>query len=186
MTGIPDEVRWQMRADEKPLWIGYPIPRRFALKQGLPMFLFAIPWTGISAAFEAGAMKSGSIFMLLWGIPFIVIGLRLLASPLWEYWRARRTVYVVSDRRLLILGGLLRPSTKSFAVSDIGPLEVDAGGDGSGSIVFSQHRTRDPEGGWTVEKIGFIAVPNVREAAEHIASLKDRTIDPAGQQALPR
>ena len=177
MTPIPSEVGRQMRSDEKPRWIGYPMPGKYALKQGIPMFLFAIPWTGFSASFEVGAIRSGSAFALLWGVPFVIIGLRLLASPLWEYWRARRTIYVVSDQRVLILGGLLRPSTQSFAPSDIGPLDVDAADDGSGSVIFSEHRTRDAEGGWNVEKIGFIAVPRVREAERHIVLLKNRTMD---------
>jgi hypothetical protein len=127
----------------------------------------------------------------MFGIPFLAIGFYLVTSPLWQYWKARRTIYVVSDQRLLILDGLLRPSTKSFAPSDIGPLDVDAGYDGSGSIIFSERRTRDGEGGWNVVKIGFIAVPHVREVEEHVVLLKNRQIDPgsprltAGSASLP-
>ena len=168
----PDEVRQQMRAAETPRWIGYPIPGKFAIKTSMPIFLFAIPWTAFAIFWEWKAMKSPSILFPMFGIPFLVIGFYQLSSPLRQYWQARRTIYVVSNQRLLILAGLLRPSAKSFAPSDIGPLKVETSNDGSGSVVFSERRTSDGEGGWNVEKIGFIAIPRVREAEEQIVLLK--------------
>ena len=117
--------------------------------------------------------------MQLWGVPFVLVGLWLLTSPLWEYWRARRTIYVVSNQRLLILNGLLRPSRRSFAPTDIGSVEVVTGHDGVGSIIFSRERESDGEGGWNVKKIGFKAIPHVREVEEHIVLLKERKMNPA-------
>ena len=109
----------------------------------------------------------------------LIIGLYLLTSPLWEYLRARRTIYVVSDQRLLIFNGLLRPSRRSFAPPDIGSVEVDAGYDGIGSIIFSREHKSDGDGGWTVKKIGFKAIPHVREAEELIVRLKERKMNSA-------
>src|ERR1043165_3181903 len=129
-----------MRAGEKIQWVGYPIPIKFAIKEGTPSFLFGIPWIAFCAFWESGVIKAGSLFMELWGIPFIIVGLYLLTSPLWEYLRARRTIYVVTNQRLLILNGLLRPSRRSFTPPDIGSVEVDAGHDGIGSIIFSRER----------------------------------------------
>ena len=169
------EVEREMRAAERPLWVGYPIPGKFAIKTGMRALLFGIPWTAFCVVWELQAIRSGSIFMSLWGIPFIVIGFSMLASPLVQYWMAHRTIYVVSNQRLLILDGLLRPSVKSFFPSDIGHLRVDEAKDGSGSIIFSEKRTQDAEGGWNVEKIGFIAIAKVRDAEGHIAALKRPT-----------
>ena len=115
----------------------------------------------------------------LWGVPFAIVGLYLLTSPLWEYLRARRTIYVVSNQRLLILNGLLRPSRRSFLPSDISSIEVDAGHDGVGSIIFSRESESDGEGGWNVKKIGFKAIPHVREAEEHVVQLKERKVNSA-------
>ena len=179
LGNIPDEVEREMRAGEKAQWVGYPIPTKFAIKEGMMSFLWGIPWTTFCIFWESMAIKSGTLFMPLWGIPFIIIGLYLLTSPLWEYLRARRTVYVVSNQRLLILNGLLRPSRRSFAPPDIGSVEVDAGYDGIGSIIFSRERESDGEGGWNVKKIGFKAIPHVREAEEHIVQLKEQKMNPA-------
>jgi hypothetical protein len=174
LGNTPDEVAREMRAGEKTQWVGYPIPKKFAIKEGIPSFVFGIPWTAFVVFWESLAIKSGSVFMTLWGVPFIVVGLYLLTSPFWEYLRARRTIYVVSNKRLIILNGLLRPSRRSFAPPDIGSVEVVADHDGVGSIVFARERESDGEGGWNVKKIGFMAIPHVREVEEHILLLKEQ------------
>ena len=185
LGSIPDEVVREMRAGEKTQWVGYPIPTKFAIKEGTTTFLFGIPWTAFVLFWEYNAIKSGPLIMQLWGIPFVVIGLYLLTSPLWEFWRARRTIYVVTNQRLLILNGLLRPSRRSFAPADIGSLEVDVGYNGVGSIIFSREPESDGEGGSTVKRIGFKAIPNVREAEDHIVLLKEQKVNtPLAYQQL--
>jgi hypothetical protein len=174
LGNIPDEVERELRAGEKTQWIGHPIPAKFAIKEGTPIFLFGIPWTAFVVFWESMAIKSGSLFMPLWGVPFVVVGLYMLTSPLWEYLRAQRTIYVVSNQRLLILSGLLRRSRRSFAPPDIGSVEVDTDHDGVGSIFFSRERESDGEGGWKVNKIGFKAIPHVRQVEEYIMLLKEQ------------
>lgn len=165
-----------MRAGEKTRWVGFPIPTKFAIKQGLPSFILGIPWTAFVVFWESAAIKSENLLLTLWGIPFSAIGLYLLTTPLWEYLRARRTIYVVSNQRLFILSGLLRTTRRSFAPPDIGSVEVDAGHNGVGSIIFSREREKDGEGGWNVKKIGFIAIPQVREVEGHILLLKEQNV----------
>ena len=177
LGNTPDEVAREMRAGETTRWVGYPIPTKFAIKDGIRNFLFGIPWTAFVVFWESAVIKSGSVFMTLWGVPFVVVGLYLLTSPVWEYLQARRTVYVVTNQRLIILNGLLRPSRRSFAPPDIRSVEVVAGHDGVGSIVFSRERDSDGEGGWNVRKIGFMAIPHVREVEEHILLLKEQNMN---------
>jgi hypothetical protein len=81
--------------------------------------------------------------------------------------------------RILILNGLLRPSRRSFAPPDIGFIEVDVNHDGIGSIIFSREYKSDGDGGWNVKKIGFKAIPHVREAEEHIVRLKEQKMNSA-------
>jgi hypothetical protein len=79
---------------------------------------------------------------------------------------------VVSNQRLIILNGLLRPSIESFAPAEIGSLKIEAAADGSGSIIFQEGREWWGRGGQSLRKIGFKAIPQVREAEEHILKLK--------------
>lgn len=175
ITDIPEDVRHELRADETPKWIGYPNPKRYAIQEGLVPCLIGIPFTGFAVVWTSLAMKSESLFTSLWGFPFILVGLYMLANPLLEYWRALRTVYVVTNQRVLILNGVLRHSQKAFAPSDLGHLDVERKRDGSGTIILSEEREKDGEGGWLITKIGFKAIPNVREAEEHLEALKNQS-----------
>jgi hypothetical protein len=183
MANFPDEVERAMRAGEKILWIGYPIPTKFVFRGGIRGFLFVILfgsyWIAFCGFAEYDAIKSGNLFMQLWVVPFVIVGLFILTCPLWVYLRARRTIYVVSNQRLLILNAFPLQSIRSFAPADIGFVEVDARYDGIGSIIFSRTREPDPEGGWIIKEIGFIAISNVREAAKHVVLLKEQKMNPA-------
>ena len=174
ITDIPEHVRHELRADETPKWIGYPNPKRYAIEEGLVRCLFGIPFTGFAVVWVLLAMQSASPYNSLFVIPFILIGLYLLASPLLEYWRALRTIYVVTNQRVVILDGVLHHSQKDIALSDLEHVYVERKRDGSGNIILSEERVEDPEAGLIVTKIGFIAIPNVREAEEHIEALKNQ------------
>ncbi len=65
ITHIPEDVRHELRADETPQWIGYPIPKQYAIQEGLTLFLFGIPWTAFVIFWESLAMKSGNLFFQL-------------------------------------------------------------------------------------------------------------------------
>ncbi len=169
---IPAAVSRQMRSREKPLWIGKPIPLKFAIKEGWATFVFGLPWTAAAVYWVFAAMGSGNMIFALIGVPLVAIGLYFLTTPLQEYKRARRTIYIVSNQRLIILNGLWRPTVESFAPSKIGSLEIDAAQDGSGSIIFHERREWRKNGGWFFSKIGFKAIPRVREAEDQILKLK--------------
>ncbi len=174
ITHIPEDVRHELRADETPKWIGYPIPKQYAIQEGLKECLIGIPFTAFAVFWTSQAAKSDSLLFQLWGYPFILVGLYLLAHPLLEYWRALRTIYVVTNQRVLILNGVLRHSKKVFAPSNLGDFDVERKHDGSGNIILSEERKRG-EHGWYTVKIGFKAIPNVREAEEHIEALQDQS-----------
>ena len=72
---IPIEVSRQMRSREKPLWIGKPIPRKFALKEGWSALLNGIVLIAVAVYWEIGAIQSGNMVSVLIGVPFVAIGL---------------------------------------------------------------------------------------------------------------
>ncbi len=180
---IPMEVSREMRSREKPLWIGRPIAKKFALEEGWRTFAFGIPWTAAALYMGYQGAQSGSMLTVAVAIPLVAIGVFFLTAPVQEYWRARRTTYVVSNQRLIILNGLWRPSIETFDPSDIGSLDVHAAGDGVGSIIFLEKREWRAQGGWLVTKIGFKAIAGVTEAKNQILNLKGqgRREAPAGE-----
>ncbi len=99
---------------------------------------------------------------------FYLAGLGGLASPLWLYQRGLRTLYVVTNRRLLVLNGWLRPSVVDYDPWELNTIERKERHDGSGTVYFL--RERGASG--ALEKRGFLFVPDAREAEHHIVSLK--------------
>ena len=172
---IPIEVSREMRSREKPLWIGRPIAKKFALKEGWRTFAFGIPWTAAALYFLYQAAQSGDMMTVAFALPLAVIGVFFLTAPVQEYWRARRTTYVVSNQRLIILNGLWRPSVETFDPSEIGSLDIDAADDGVGSIIFLEKREWRAQGGWMMTKIGFKAIAGVADAKDQIHILKGQS-----------
>jgi len=97
--------------DERVLWQGQPDPS----KHFAPSDVFAIPfsllWGGFALFWEASALGlvrwdgdegRAPLFFVLWGIPFVLIGLYLMVGRFfYKAWRKRRTLYAVTDRRVL-------------------------------------------------------------------------------------
>ena len=111
---------------------------------------------------------------MLFGAIFIGIGTWLLSSPLIEYWRGLRTIYVVTNQRLLILNGIFQPSVESY----VPPFDIERKErlDGTGTIIFARKEKKGGKGGSYSEDIGFFAVPNVREVEEYIIRLQNEYV----------
>lgn len=183
-TLLPAPVRALVEAELRPgegiRWLAQPIPARLAATM-LPVVLFAIPWTAFAVFWVWGAAQAGACatspslearLFPLFGVPFILIGLGMFASPLWVMRAARRIVYVVTDGRAIVLRGGLAGgvSARSFEPEKLGDLRRDQRADGSGSLVFGQDIVTGRNGRRAVD-YGFLAVPNVREAEEFVRAL---------------
>ena len=111
----PEIVRRELRPRELLRWVGYPIAKRRAVQISWRTFLFGIPFLAFSFFWESKVFDSGApIVFMLFGAIFVGIGTWLLSSPLIEYWRGLRTIYVVTNQRLLILNGIFQPSVESY------------------------------------------------------------------------
>lgn len=112
----------------------------------------------------------------------------LLCSPLWNYLKAKLTVYTITTERIPIITKLpWRNSVQSFYPQDIGHVErVDrpygsfgwykpeeralyVRGEGWGNLFF---RFKVVSGGksWRLERTGFIGIPGVRDVEDILHS----------------
>jgi hypothetical protein len=96
---------------ERVIWTGQPIPSRFA-SRSIGLVFFGIPWTAFALFWMAGAsgfkmpdFSHGFGIFPLFGLPFVLIGFGLLSSPYWMRRKARRTTYVITDQRAIVLAG---------------------------------------------------------------------------------
>ena len=181
-TLLPEPVRASVEAELAPgegiRWVAQPIPARMA-RASLPMVLFAIPWTAFALFWMWGAAQGSSDapgpfqFFPLFGLPFVLIGLGLFTSPFWLLRSARRTVYVVTDRRAIVICGGWRNgvSVRSFEPEKLTDLRRDQRADGSGDLVFGQDEQVGSKGRRYKVDYGFLAVANAREAEEYVRAL---------------
>jgi len=146
-TQVPYTLReWvdrEVGPDERLQWMDMPAPRFFT-GTSIGAFLFAIPWTGFAVfwtvtaawgtrqASDTGGSGAVAILFPLFGVPFILIGLGLFFSPLWAYRKARRTVYVITDRRAILFEGGWSTTVRSFPPDQLRDVFREERRDGSG------------------------------------------------------
>lgn len=182
-TLLPERVRALVEAELRPgeglRWVDQPVPGRMALG-GLPALLFAIPWTAFALFWTWNAAQIScpnpsleSRIFPFFGVPFVLVGLGMFTTPLWLIGAARRTVYVVTDRRALVLSGnwLGGVTVRSFEPEKLGDLSRNQRADGSGDLVFGQYVKVGNRGGTRLVDYGFLALRNVREAEEHVDAI---------------
>jgi len=117
MTTIDPEAatkaQKEMMSGERVYWAAMPNPSVIFHSDDWAMVPFSLLWGGFAIFWEAGALgywgngqRSGtpSLFMVLWGIPFIVIGQYIIWGRfLYDAWLKKRTYYAVTNRRVLVL-----------------------------------------------------------------------------------
>jgi hypothetical protein len=174
-TMVPEtEAQRELEQGESLLWAGQPDPKQMG-KQSAPIMIFGVFWTAFSVFWMWGATtplrmpnsnnpNNAMLFMFpIFGLPFVLIGIGMLTSPLWAAKNARTTVYAVTNRRILVIRAASTRSVKSFQAADIGDLEYTEQGDGSGTLTFGQHTYQTSKGGTGVRRDQFIGIPRVRE-----------------------
>lgn len=135
---IEQKIQAELTGGERLLWSGMP-------QQGIqfrPADIFMVPfsllWGGFAVFWEYSAVSQGApFFFMLWGIPFVLVGLYIIIVRFFadSYLRAR-TYYGVTDRRILILSGLVNREVKSLTLQTLNDISIKERQDGSGSIVF--------------------------------------------------
>jgi hypothetical protein len=170
MNDVPyDKIRRiqsELQSGEAIRWISQANPRATALA-GIGIFLFAIPWTAFSifwicgaAGFKVPDFKDGIVdFFPLFGIPFVLIGLGMMLSPVSMWRKAKRTYYIVTDRRAVIFEDKPVAKIQSFGPEKLQSLERTQRPDGSGSLIFEDRVSRNERR----IRMGFIGIKNVKE-----------------------
>lgn len=176
-----------LQRGERLLWVGRPIPWRLALN-GLPRAGFGLLWTAVVALMfvQAGGMSqkssfsSGSftsplgIIQLVQGL-FLLFGMATILSPVWEYLKATRKVYALTDQRAILLDRFPATAVRSYTLRDLRQVER-RGTDDQGDVIFAQEtrveRYRGRRTSSRVIPIGFLAIANPREVETLLLDLQ--------------
>ena len=177
-----DVARRALQAGEHLVWAGRPGPAAQPAWQ-----LDRTSWLIAAAPFLAavfllwqavdGTGSWADLLFLAAGIVMLCIAL----SPLVALWRAvrrvQRTVYAITDRRLLVLPGGSGRALRSFAPEDLDDPQVRERGHGRGDVIFATvpeiRQTRQGRQTRLVEA-AFTDIADVQRVAREIARLKSR------------
>jgi len=129
----------EIDAGEHLLWAGQPRRGICFRRADIFMIPFSIIWASFTVFWEIMAFRENApIFFRFWGIPFVLAGAYLVVGRfVWDAWRRTRTVYGVTDRRVLIVSGAGARSTTTLALKTLPGLTLDERYDGVGDVVFA-------------------------------------------------
>ena len=156
---LKEKVDNELEPGERIRWIEQPKPRFFS-PASTGAFLFAIPWTAFSIFWMYGASQSPSNGFSLFGVPFVLIGIGMLSSPLWVYYQTFRTVYLITDRRAITIDGGRSYTIRSYPPDKLQNIYRRERKNGIGDIIISFDPWKDSDGDTHKKDLGFL---NIRE-----------------------
>ena len=125
------------------------------------------------APFDTSTGGGSGWFFKLWGLPFLIIGLYLIAGRFFHDAHIRKKLfYAVTDQRILVLRG---SKLTSLDIHRLPRLELSEHRDGSGNLAFEASNL--PWGGmngfsWWLPALSnatqFFRIPNPRKVYELI------------------
>jgi hypothetical protein len=162
--------------DERLVWVGRPDPKRRFARSDLYLVPFSLMWGGFAIFCETTVILSGApLFFALWGIPFVAIGLHMIAGRFFvKAWLRRRTLYAVTDRRVLsVVRRRSGDSVDAVFLDAVPAVHRELRPDGSGSVIFgsvpsSPRASSKQDGG----PLAFEDIPNASYVAELVADLR--------------
>jgi hypothetical protein len=131
------ELQQYMAPGESLLWSGQPEAGLKLRPSDAYVIPFSLMWAGFAIFWEAGVLNTEApFFFRLWGIPFVLVGLYMVFGRFFaEAWLRARTVYGVTNQRVLIRSGLSRSLT-SLPLRTLPAVTVTERPSGSGTITF--------------------------------------------------
>jgi len=154
-------VQPELTSGESVLWAGQPDTSVIFHKEDAFLIPFSLFWGGFSLFWEAGvagywgasAKHVGpSYFMMLWGIPFVIIGQYFIWGRFFvAAWKKRRTHYAVTNRRVIVVqDGWSRRAVSAY-LDRLPTLIKDNAPNGRGTLRFATGQpTLSRQGGWGV------------------------------------
>jgi hypothetical protein len=174
---LQEKVNQELEDGERIEWIGMPIPRFFT-PAATASFLFAIPWTAFAlfwicgaAGFKIPDFNEGFDVFPLFGVPFVLIGFAMLASPLWAHKKASRSVYVITNRRAIIMDGGWSTTIRSYTPDKLQNIYRKERKDGSGDVIVDRCSFRDSDGDQHSRALGFLRIKHPKEIESRLKAL---------------
>lgn len=128
---------------ERIQWTGAPPGGVLFLPGDAIRVPFSLIWGGFAVFWEWGVVTGigkghpAPDFFMLWGIPFVAIGLYLIVGRFFvDAWVRARTSYAVTNRRVLILRTAPTLKFTAYSIDRLPELSLEERADGRGTVRF--------------------------------------------------
>lgn len=131
----------ELQSGERVRWQGMKLARIDLASFGI--YLFAIPWTAFAVFWmvmaSAGVSASSDVGLIGWafpafGIPFVLIGLGMMATPFVPLTQRGRILFAVTSTRILKLSLGRELKVESTPADRLGEIVRHERADGSGTV----------------------------------------------------
>jgi len=132
---IASRLQPYLRAGERITWTGRPPAELRLYARDLFLVPFSLLWGGFAIFWEVAAVThAGPGFFTLWGVPFVVIGMYMIAGRfVVDAWLRSRTVYALTNERALVLRKL---RAEKLLTARLDAAVVERRSDGRGVLRF--------------------------------------------------
>jgi hypothetical protein len=179
----------ELQRGERLLYAGRPSNNATIAGQ-IPVLLFAIFWCSICFPMAAmawaplfgvplplnGKPPTGGMggFIAVFMIPFVLVGVGLLASIPYSIRRSFKTLHVVTDSRILNIFGGRRQSVESYSGQLLNFVKRHDGRHGRGSLEIAYGVERDSDGDPRPVTTHWRGIPDAKRAETAVLELMRR------------
>jgi hypothetical protein len=133
-----DRFRDELNPGERMIWSGQPQQGLILRPADIFMIPFSLLWGGFAIFWESIAIAGGApFFFMLWGIPFVLVGLYMIVGRFFvDSSQRRKTYYALTNERVIIISGIFNQNIKTLAVKKLSEINISTKGNGRGTITF--------------------------------------------------
>jgi hypothetical protein len=179
-----DVVERHLSSGERIEWVGRPDPAKHFTRGDVFLVPFSIMWGGFAIVWETLAISGGGgVLFALFGLPFVALGLYFIFGRfIAKANRKRRTIYAVTNRRVLtILRRRRDESVDAMYLRSIPSVSTSAVSNGRGSVVFGSTTSWYANSGMELftrgqtanTGIGFYDIDDASDVADLVERLRD-------------
>ncbi len=145
---IENELRPNLSSGERLLWTGRPKTGILLRPGDRYMIPFSLFWASFAFFWEFMAIKMGApFFFMLFGIPFILIGIYMVAGRFLVDARIRKNIrYGITPNHIIIQSGLSGKHVRSINIRTLDDISFTEKPDGSGTILLGSEEPANTPG----------------------------------------
>ena len=132
-----DKFRDELNPGERIIWSGQPQQGLMLRPSDTLMIPFSLIWGGFAIFWEFSVVSMGVSFFMLWGIPFVLVGLYMIVGRFFFGSMQRgKTYYALTNERVIIISGVVSQNTKTLDIKKLPEINISTKSDGKGTIIF--------------------------------------------------